>query len=783
MLRLTSTALGAAALLLDGGAGSLPKSPEAPLKEMDAGPGLACPDTNLARSLSLGYWYNVWGQMQCSHAFQEESFEMVVRDVDSQPGQCDVTFYRPAGDLQVRIIATKKQIISAQMRPPELRGKSGWSKVDRRVCRLSSTAGAAPLVVSMPTKLVEFAFKALYSTRQRFQLVQRVCGSPLTLVSSQGLNGQIEAIDRTVVRTFFIEVLEGANLAVIPVQVRVAEFSQVNPLTNRTETAYRFLSSTPSACQISAKIPFEAFGCTSVSGGPNGGAGWLRRLHSPRGRFMEVLDGAAAENMTRRLSASVVESMPDIVADLRHTDLPSAERQDVDAQQDRKLLAPNSQSLQQLPTYDLRQLFPRCGLAPRAMGQCSASYVFAAVGAFEKQLCKLTKGSISVSFSKQHILDCAWTARGCHGGSVFDAHSAMLRAGALVTESCVPYTSGKKLGDDSASLDDSPPLGSCPSVGSDCSRRFAARLPSPAEMTYQTRLSSSLPGVAATNILVGETGMQAGILIYGAIVATFALYSDFVSYKGGIFSGQQVDETYRLGNHAVQLIGWGVDTAGSKYWIAENSWGASWGENQYLQPCSVTDCQGPFCQSSKNFKAADCSDSAIWRDEFGNGCDWYTLNDLGCKLHPDSGQIQNCPRVCGHCPALAPQTGEICGYFRIARGQNTLGIEAFAAHTYVAGHSPAEDAVATLAGTCGDDPSWKDYLNKGCAWYGVQDPGCMKLQDVGQRVFCRQTCRTCPKDLARVRTPASVAEDSTSPLSAWPALWLLPLCSLAARSP
>merc|ERR1712178_434644 len=90
--------------------------------------------------------------------------------------------------------------------------------------------------------------------------------------------------------------------------------------------------------------------------------------------------------------------------------------------------------------------------------------------------------------------------------------------------------------------------------------------------------------------------------MYGAIVATFALYTDFMAYKGGVYRGQQIDESYRLGMHVVQLLGWGLTNSGGKYWIAENSWGSSWGENQYFQPCSVTDCKGPF---SKHPTASD----------------------------------------------------------------------------------------------------------------------------------------------------------------------------------
>ena len=64
----------------------------------------------------------------------------------------------------------------------------------------------------------------------------------------------------------------------------------------------------------------------------------------------------------------------------------------------------------------------------------------------------------------------------------------------------------------------------------------------------------------------------------GPVVCNFEVTDDFKNYKkvDGQVKIYDTDDEYIETNHAVSIVGWGVQSD-VQYWIVKNSWGREWG--------------------------------------------------------------------------------------------------------------------------------------------------------------------------------------------------------------
>lgn len=156
-----------------------------------------------------------------------------------------------------------------------------------------------------------------------------------------------------------------------------------------------------------------------------------------------------------------------------------------------------------------------------------------------------------------------WDRPWCHGGTLPNVWNYVDKNGA-VADSCMPYTSGD--GSNATC-----PLPSCSGDGGD-SQVF--RCP-----------------VAHTTMDTDEA-IQGGVMTAGAVEVGFTVMEDFMNYKGGIYN---YSSGLALGGHAVKIVGWGKHFS-TFYWIVQNSWGPTWGENGYFRIVNwKTDMQSAIC--------------------------------------------------------------------------------------------------------------------------------------------------------------------------------------------
>lgn len=238
------------------------------------------------------------------------------------------------------------------------------------------------------------------------------------------------------------------------------------------------------------------------------------------------------------------------------------------------------QKVEDIPAeFDSRVQWPNCPTIKevRDQGDCGSCWAFGAVEAMSDRICIASKGDQVVRISAEDLLSCCWSCgMGCNGGYPESAWSWFKRNG-LVTggnynskEGCQPY-----------SIEDCDhhvngtrkPCGGPESKTPKCHKTCTNE-------DYKTPFKSDLHfGVSAYSIHSNEEQIQMEISKNGPVEAAFTVYSDFPSYKSGVYqhvSGGQ------LGGHAIKILGWGVEND-NKYWLVANSWNEDWGDKGFFK--------------------------------------------------------------------------------------------------------------------------------------------------------------------------------------------------------
>jgi cathepsin B len=222
--------------------------------------------------------------------------------------------------------------------------------------------------------------------------------------------------------------------------------------------------------------------------------------------------------------------------------------------------------------FNAKDAWPECSSIAliRDQGNCGSCYAVSAADALTDRFCISQRGKFSELLSSQDIVSCDKSNFGCQGGYLNTVWKYMETAG-IPTESCYPYVSGKS--------------GVVPPCVKTCgnSTQVAER--------YHAKRGSSRP-IRSVDEAMKEISTK------GPIQTGFRVYKDFLSYKSGVYKHL---EGGFLGGHAVRVVGWGSEN-GQPYWIAANSWGTKWGDNNgYFWIARGKD----ECQFESNMYAGD----------------------------------------------------------------------------------------------------------------------------------------------------------------------------------
>ncbi|KAH8410751.1 hypothetical protein KR222_004669, partial [Zaprionus bogoriensis] len=172
---------------------------------------------------------------------------------------------------------------------------------------------------------------------------------------------------------------------------------------------------------------------------------------------------------------------------------------------------------------------------------CGSCWAFSALGALEGR--NFLKTQQLVSLSEQNLVDCSYNDYGCQGGWPATALQYIKDNGGVNTETSYPYEAKN---------------GIC-------------------------RFKSDQIGAKVASIVAvpsgNETALAAAVYSEGPISVAIDA-SLFQHYSSGVFNEPSCTQSV---DHGVVVVGFGQDAVGGDYWIAKNSWGASWGESGYIR--------------------------------------------------------------------------------------------------------------------------------------------------------------------------------------------------------
>ena len=224
-------------------------------------------------------------------------------------------------------------------------------------------------------------------------------------------------------------------------------------------------------------------------------------------------------------------------------------------------------------------------------GNCGSCWAVSAANVLSDRYC--VKNLQIKFFSYQDVLECcSFCGIGCGGGSTLNAFQYFNQTGIVTgglyqdNKSCKPYFFPPCNDPNFRNTIPCRAVLKLPACTYSCQDSFnqnSCRSSSPNPDSYKTCINNPFQiyfgdkskSMIYYRISKNESEIMLEIFQNGPITAGFLIYTDFFSYKSGVY---KYTSGFFQGAHAIKIIGWGEEK-GVKYWLCVNSWGPLWGEN------------------------------------------------------------------------------------------------------------------------------------------------------------------------------------------------------------
>ena len=201
-------------------------------------------------------------------------------------------------------------------------------------------------------------------------------------------------------------------------------------------------------------------------------------------------------------------------------------------------------SSQEIPEFfDSREKWPNFISKIYDQKTCGACYAMSTAAAFSMRFCIKNNISQIIDFSPQNLINCL---SGCQG-EFPDIVWEYINENGITTDKCLSYKNGANKCDTK-----------CDSNNDNFNKYYSGK----------------------PKFLEDEISIKKEIMKNGPVTSMLYIYNDYYNYKSGIYV-HTGDKNY-LGFHAIVIIGWGIEN-NIKYWIIQDSYGTSRGENGYMR--------------------------------------------------------------------------------------------------------------------------------------------------------------------------------------------------------